>query len=76
MGRKVPGERAKSRLTLETLRALRSETEGQAGACPDRARAIPFTVRAVTGQIPMIRNMRGMVTAAQGMNDGIQAGRA
>ena len=36
---------AKSRLTPEPLRALRSETKGQAGACPDRTRAIPCTVR-------------------------------
>ena len=43
---------AKSRLIPEPLRALRSETKGQAGACPDRTRAIPCTVRAVTGQIP------------------------
>ena len=41
---------AKSCLTLEPLRALRSETKGQAGACPDRARAIPCNVRAVTWQ--------------------------
>jgi len=33
-------------LTLEPLRTLRSEDKGQAGACPDRARAIPCTVRA------------------------------
>jgi hypothetical protein len=29
---------AKSRLTPEPLRTLRSETKGQAGACPDRTR--------------------------------------
>jgi len=40
---------AKSRLTLEPLRTLRPEDKGQAGACPDRTRAIPYTVRAVTG---------------------------
>ena len=28
---------------------LRSETKGQAGACPDLTRAIPCTVRAVKG---------------------------
>jgi hypothetical protein len=39
---------AKSRLTLEPLRTLRSETMGQGGACPDRTRAIPCTVLAVT----------------------------
>ena len=39
---------AKSRLIPEPLRALRSEDKGQAGACPDRTRAIPCTVRAVT----------------------------
>ena len=44
---------AKSRLTLEPLRTLRPETKGQAGACPDRTRAIPCTVRAVTGHIPL-----------------------
>jgi hypothetical protein len=36
---------AKSRLTLEPLRPLRSEDKGQAGACPDRARAIPCKLR-------------------------------
>ena len=36
---------AMSRLTLEPLRTLRSETKGQAGACPDRTRAIPCTQR-------------------------------
>ena len=41
---------AKSRLTPEPLRTLRSETKGQAGACPDRTRAIPCTVRAITGR--------------------------
>ena len=43
---------AKSRLTPEPLRPLRSEDKGQAGACPDRTRAIPCTVRAVTIQQP------------------------
>jgi hypothetical protein len=42
---------AKSRLTLEPLRTLRSETKGQAGACPDRTRAIPCTVQAITGRL-------------------------
>jgi hypothetical protein len=36
---------AKSRLTLESLRTLRSEDKGQAGACPDRTRVIPCKVR-------------------------------
>jgi hypothetical protein len=36
---------AKSRLILEPLRTLRSEDKGQAGACPDRTRAIPCKVR-------------------------------
>ncbi len=36
---------AKSRLTLEPLRTLRTETKGQAGACPGRSRAIPCKVR-------------------------------
>jgi hypothetical protein len=35
-------------LRAESLRTLRPETNGQAGACPDRTRAIPCTVRAVT----------------------------
>jgi len=43
---------AKSRLTLEPLRTLRSEDKGQAGASPDRTRAIPCTVRAITVQFP------------------------
>jgi hypothetical protein len=41
---------AKSRLILEPLRTLRSEDKGQAGACPDRTRAIPCTVQAFTGR--------------------------
>jgi hypothetical protein len=36
---------AKSCLTPEPLRALRSETKGQAAACPDRTQAIPCKVR-------------------------------
>ena len=43
---------AKSRLTLEPLRTLRTEDKGQAGACPDRTRAIPCTVQAVMGRTP------------------------
>jgi len=43
---------AKPRLTLEPLRTLRSEDKGQAGACPDRAQAIPRKVQAVTGRFP------------------------
>jgi hypothetical protein len=43
---------AKSHLTPEPLRTLRSEDKGHAGACPDRTRAIPCTVRAVTIQQP------------------------
>jgi hypothetical protein len=40
-------------LTAEPLHPLRPETKGQAGACPNRTRAIPCTVRAVTGcQLP------------------------
>jgi hypothetical protein len=39
---------AKSRLTPEPLRALRSEAKGQAGACPDRTRAIPCKVQVRT----------------------------
>ena len=42
---------AKSCLIPEPLRALRPEDKGQAGACPDRARAIPCTVRAVLGAL-------------------------
>ncbi len=40
---------AKSCLILEPLRTPRSGTKGQARACPDRTRAIPCEVRAVTG---------------------------
>ncbi len=48
----MPGARTRevTRLTPEPLRTLRSETKGQAVACPDRTRAIPCTVHAVTGQ--------------------------
>jgi hypothetical protein len=42
---------AKSCLTPESLRTLRSETKGQAAACPDRSQAIPCKVReSVTGR--------------------------
>jgi hypothetical protein len=47
---------AKSRLTLEPLRTLRSETKGQDGACPDRTRAIPCKVWAVTAEVSIIWN--------------------
>jgi hypothetical protein len=40
----------KSRLTLEPLCTLRPETKGQAGACPDRTRAIPCTVPGDDGE--------------------------
>jgi hypothetical protein len=49
---------AKSRLTPEPLRTLRPETKGQAGACPDRTRAIPGMVRR---RPTMIRNTHGMI---------------
>jgi hypothetical protein len=59
---------AKSRLTPEPLRALRSETKGQAGACPDRTRAIPCTVQAVTG--PNSRTSRAWASSeASGERD-------
>jgi hypothetical protein len=45
---------AKSHLTLEPLRTLRSEDKGQAGTCPDRTRAIPCTVRAVPVCVPRV----------------------
>jgi hypothetical protein len=38
-------------LTAEPLRLLRPEDKGEAGACPDRTRAIPCPVRAVTGTV-------------------------
>ena len=64
---------AKSRLTLETTADTPARTKGQAGACPDRTRAIPCTVQAVTTEVSMIRNMRGMVPAAVEMADRVQA---
>ena len=51
-GRAPVNVHGKSRLTLEPLRTLRSETKGQAGACPGRTRAIPCNVQAVTVQFP------------------------
>jgi hypothetical protein len=66
---------AKSRLTLEpTDTPVRNK--GQAGACPDRTRAIPCKVRAVTAEVSMIRNMRGMILAIRGMSDLVQGGSA
>ena len=58
---------AKSRLTLETTADTPVRTKGQAGACPDRRRAIPCKVRAVTAEVSMIWNMRGMILAIRGM---------
>ena len=45
---KLPGA-ARQIKSRDVSRALRSEDKGQAGACPDRTRAIPCKVRAVTG---------------------------
>ena len=59
---------AKSRLTLEPLRTLRSEDKGQAGACPGRTRAIPCPVRAVTGQFPAGRDSRRVRAQTTGKN--------
>ena len=56
---------AKSRLTLEPLRTLRSETKGQAGACPDRTRAIPCKVRAVTAKSSNDRGSSSASTVAK-----------
>ena len=50
-------------------------TKGQAGARPDRTRAIPCKVRAVTVDVSMIRNIRGMLWATGEMIDRVKAGR-
>jgi hypothetical protein len=42
--------------------------------CPDRTRAIPCKVRAVTEQASVIWNIRGLVTATQGMSDRVHSG--
>jgi hypothetical protein len=65
---------AKPCLIPEPLRTLRPETKGQAGACPDRTRAIPCNVRAGHGAAPMTRNIRGVITATRGMSDQVHAG--
>ena len=44
-GKFLANVHAKSRLTPEPLRTLRSEDKGQAEACPDQTRAIPCKVR-------------------------------
>jgi hypothetical protein len=64
---------AKSRLIPESLRTLRAEDKGQAEACPDRTRAIPCKVQAVTAEVFMIRNMRGMISAAGEMSNRVRA---
>ena len=48
-----PNVHAKSRLTRRPVPTLRSETKGQAAACPDRTRAIPCNVlhRAINVQL-------------------------
>jgi hypothetical protein len=73
-GRTTANVHAKSRLTPEPLRTLRSETKVQAGACPDRTRAIPCKVRTVIAEASMIRNMLGMVPAARAMSGQVRAG--
>jgi hypothetical protein len=52
-----------------------ARTKGQAGTCPDRTRAIPCKVRAVTAEVSMIRNMHGMTSTAREMGDRVQPGR-
>jgi hypothetical protein len=74
-GGKAPANvHAKSRLTLETTADTPVRDQGPGGACPDRTRAIPCKVRAVTAEISMTRNMRGMMLATGEMSDRIQAG--
>jgi len=55
-GKCLVNAHAKLRLTPEPLRTLRSETKGQAGACPDRAQAIPCTVRAGAAMPAVVRD--------------------
>ena len=59
---------AKSRLIPEPLRTLRPEDKGQAGACPDRTRAIPCTVRAVTKTPVLPTQLTATVTATAATN--------
>jgi len=54
-------------LILEPLRTLRPDDKGQAGACPDRTRAIPCKVRAVTGQFPGTVVRRAPLRRAPGL---------
>ena len=58
-GRCLVNVHAKSRLTLEPLRILRSENKGQAGAFPGRTRAIPCKVR----RLPDIAYVHDLYTA-------------
>ncbi len=61
-----------SRLTLEPLRTLRSETKGQAGACPGRTRAIPCKVRAARRYRFSRLQLTATVTATAATNDNQQ----
>ena len=50
------------------MRTLRSETKGQDGACPDRTRAIPCKVRAVTAEVSRNR-VRAEITGNYGVSE-------
>ena len=67
MGKVPVNVHAKSRLILEPLRTLRPEDKGQAGACPDRARAIPCKV-----QVGLLSDGRRRVDSNRDSNSGDQ----
>ncbi len=46
----LAGKPPPASLTAEPLRLLRPEDKGEAKACPDRTRAIPCTVQAITDE--------------------------
>jgi hypothetical protein len=54
---------AKSRLTLEPLRTLRSETKGQAGALPGLDAGHPLQRADYHQTVSTIRNIRGMIVS-------------
>ena len=59
----TPRDTSRGRLTIKIQGCLcqpsRPDGEGQAGACPDRTRAIPCKVRAVTGRFRGAAGCRG-----------------
>ena len=66
---------AKSRLTLETSADTPVRNQGPGRSLPGPDAGHPLQGAGGHGAVSMIRNIRGMILAAEGMSDRVQAGR-